>query len=101
MPILVGDHHFLDNLLEILVRCFDCPIHLWSIRGRIEVFNLPFVAQLVNQLPIEILSIINYQSCWQTITTDQILFNESLDYFLRYMGVRVGFYPFGEVVDGH
>jgi hypothetical protein len=60
MPILVGDHHFLDNLLEIFVGCFDCPIHLWSIRGRIEVFNLPFGAQFVNQLPIEILSIISY-----------------------------------------
>ena len=98
MLILVGDHHFLDNLLEILVKCFDCPIHLWSIRGRIEVFNLPFVAQLVNQLPIEILSIINYQSCWQTITTNQILFNELLNHFLCHMCIRIGFYPFSEVV---
>jgi len=101
MPIFVGDHHFLDNLLEILVSCFDCPIHLWSIRGRVEVLNLPFGAQFVNQLPIKVLGVIGYQSCRQTVTTYQILFNKSLDYFLCYMGIRVGFYPLGEVVDGH
>ena len=65
------------------------------------MLNLPFGAQFVNQLPNEILDVVSYQSCWQTITTDQILFNKSLDYFLRYMDVKFGFYLFGEEVDGH
>jgi hypothetical protein len=33
--------------------------------------------------------------------TYQILLNESLDYFMCYVGVRMGLYPFREVVDGH
>jgi len=32
---------------------------------------------------------------------DQVLLDESLNYFLCYIGIKISFYLFSEVVDGH
>ena len=66
-----------------------------------KVLNLPLDVEFDNQLPIKILSIVTYQFCWQSVTINQILLNESIDHLLCHMYVRAGFYLFSEVVDGH
>jgi hypothetical protein len=50
------------------------------------MLNLLFNVELNNQLAMD---------------TNHIFFNESFDYLLCHMCVRVDLYPFSKVVDGH
>jgi hypothetical protein len=48
MSIFVVDHHFLNDLFEILINCLDRFIHFRFVRGRVEMFNHPFGAEFNN-----------------------------------------------------
>jgi hypothetical protein len=70
MSIFVGDHHLLDDLLEILISYLNNTIHLGFVRRRLGVYNRPLGAEFNNYFPIKVLSIISYQSYWQAIPTN-------------------------------
>jgi len=76
MPIFVGDYHFLDDLIKVLISCLDNTIHLGSIRRRIRMLNFLLGTEFSNQFPIKILNVISYQLYWQAVMTNKILLNE-------------------------
>ena len=59
ISIFVNDHHFLDDLFEILIGHLNNTIHLGYAGGRFKMLNLLFNVELNNQLPIEIPSVVN------------------------------------------
>ena len=76
MPILVRYDHLLHNLLNILVCRLYNTIHLWSVRGRIVMFNLKIFAKLFHHLVIEIRTIVSDDSLRNSITTDDFFLDE-------------------------
>ena len=100
MPILIG-FCLHQNFLYVLVGSFYYTIHLTTVRNRILVFGLELLAKLLNYFPIQIISIICNELCWHAIATNDVLFQESAHHSLGDTFVGNGFYPFGEVIDGH
>jgi len=101
VSIFVGDYYLLDDLLEVFISYIDNTIHLGFVRRRIKVLKFPLDVKFSNQLPIEILSIFNYQFCWQAVETNQILLDEPLNHLMCHMCIRDGLYLFSKVVDSH
>jgi hypothetical protein len=60
MPILVGDYHILNDLLDILVSSFYHTIHLWPIQQGIRMLDFPLSIEFCYHLAIKVLGIISY-----------------------------------------
>src|SRR3954471_20474886 len=101
MPISVGHHHLLHNLLNVLVGRFNSAIHLWMIRRRIVMLDLEGLTKLLYHLVIEIRSIISNDLLRNPIMTDYVVLDKTSDHLLGDIRVRCGFNPLGEVIDGN
>ena len=76
MPIFVGHHHLLQDLLDVLVGGFHCVIHLRPIQRGIMMFNLELYTEFCDHSVVEIGTIICNDSFSNTITADEVVFNE-------------------------
>ncbi|KAE9603034.1 hypothetical protein Lalb_Chr12g0205981 [Lupinus albus] len=52
MPIFISHRHFLDYLLDVLISCFYCPVHLRPIWGRCAMFDFEFFTHFNHHLVI-------------------------------------------------
>ena len=71
------------------------------VRNQISVFNLELLAKLLDYLPIQIFSVVYNELCWFDVVENDVLFQESGHHNLGDIFVGRGFYPIGEVIDGH
>ena len=101
MPVFVCDYHFLYDLFDILICGFDNTVHLWPVRGRIMVLDLELHTQCGDHSFIEIRTIVSDDPLWDTIPTDEILFDEPGDNILGNGRERSRLNPLREVVNGH
>jgi len=70
MPVFIRDHHFLYNFLDILISSLDCPIHLWTIKGRIMILNFKSFTQFGHHLIVQIGGIISDYLARQPVPTN-------------------------------
>jgi hypothetical protein len=74
VPILVGFHHFLQDLLDVFISGFNNAIHLWTIWGRVMMLNLEVLAQLFHYFVVQICPIICDEPTWNSIAANDLLF---------------------------
>lgn len=98
MSILVCLHHFLNNLLYVLVCSLNNAIHLWTVWQGIKMFNFEVFAQLLHHLVIEVQTIISNDFVRNPIMVDDISFQTAGNHLFCYISKRCSFHPFGEVV---
>ena len=85
MPILVSDSHFFDYSLDVLIGCFNCPIHLWTIGGGLLMFDLELLTQLCHQLIIQVCTIVGDDTFQRPIPRNDILFDQPSYHVLCYV----------------
>lgn len=93
--------HVMSILLDILVCCFYHPIHFLAIWQRIVMLYLEAIAQFFHHFVVQIGPIISNNVAWQTISIDQIPFDESDHYIPCYTSIRCYFNPFSEIINGN
>ena len=76
MLILISISGFLNDLLDVLVGCFNSSIHFWAIRHQIVVLNFELDAHLFHHLIVEIQGIIKIDPFRQSISADDLFFDE-------------------------
>ncbi|RHN45060.1 hypothetical protein MtrunA17_Chr7g0226171 [Medicago truncatula] len=101
MPIFVGSYHFLDNLLDVLLGCLYCTIHLRPIRRRIMMFDLEFFTKSLHHIVVQVGTIVGNDLAGNTISTDDVVPDELGYHLLGNIGIRCRFNQFGEVVNCH
>ena len=101
MPILICDNHLLDNLLNVLIRKFNNPIHLWSVGRRIMMCNLGVFAKNFHPIVIQVWSIGSNDLTWHTIMAYDLILDKPYNNLLGYICIRCRFNPFCEVVNCH
>ena len=101
MSILVRHNHLLNDLLDVLIRSFNNPIHLGSVGRRIMMCNLEVFAKSFHHIVIQVRSIISNDLTWHTITTYDLILDKPYDNLLGYICIRCRFNPFCEVVNCH
>ena len=100
MPVFVGYHHLLHNLLYVLVGGFHIAIHLWSIQRRVVVLDLELRAKFSDHSVVEVGVIVCDDSLGNAIPTDKIIVYEPGDHILGNRGERGCFNPVCEVING-
>ena len=84
MPVFVCHRHLLHNLLDVLVSCFNSPIHLRPVGRRIMTLYLELFAELSDHRVVEICTIVSNNSLWHTISTNHIVSDKPRHDFLGY-----------------
>ena len=101
MPIVVSDHHLLDNLLNVLVRSLDCTVHLRSVRRGVMMLNLEIVAQFFHHIVIQICAIIRDDFVRNTVATNDVILDKTDHHLLGHISIRCNFNPLSEVINSH
>ena len=76
MPVFIGHHHFLHNILYILVGGLHCAIHLWSVWRRVVVFNFEPHAKFSDHGIVEVGTIVSDDPLRDAILTDEVMLDE-------------------------
>ena len=100
MPVFICHRHLLHNLLDILVSCFNSAIHLRPVGRRIMMLYLELFTELDDHCVVEICTIVNNNSLWNTISTYQIMSDKLHHDVLGYYSKRGCLNPLREVING-
>ena len=76
MPVFVGHHHLLHNLLYVFLSSFHCAIHFRSVKRRIVMLDFELSVKFHNYSIIEISYVVNDDSFRDTVTEDEVMFDE-------------------------
>ena len=101
MPILISISVFLNDLLVIFVGCFNSSNHLWAIGHRIVVLNFELGAHLFDHLIVEVRGIIWNGPFRQSISTNDLPFNELSDYGPCHTSIRGWFHKLCKIINYH
>lgn len=91
--------HFHHDLLDILISCLNCPIHLWSVDHEIQVFDVEHAAQLHHHVVVQVLGVIRHYHFRLAISADDIITNKGRDDLFSDFRECGFFYPFGEIIN--
>ena len=91
MLVFVCHCHLLHNLLDVLISCFNSPIHLRPVRRRVVMLYLELFIELGDHCIVEICTIVRNDPLWYTISTNQIVSDEPRHDILGYCSERSHF----------
>ena len=81
MPVFVGHHHLLHNLLYILVGSFHYAIHLRSVWRRVVMLDLEMHAEFSDHGIVKVGAIVSDDPFRDTIPADEVMLDE-LGYYV-------------------
>ena len=73
MPIFIGYHHLLYDLLNILIGRFDNTVHLWSVWGRFMMLDFEGLIKLLHHFVVQVRPIIGNDLFRHPVATDNAM----------------------------
>ena len=101
MPIFVCHCHLLHNLFDVLISCFNGPIHLRPVGRRVVMLYLELLAELSDHLVVDIGTTVRNDPLGYTISTDQIVSDKPRHDVLGYCSKGSCLNPLRKIINGY
>ena len=89
------------TLLDVLVSCFNNPIHLRPVGRRVMMLYIELLAELSDHCIVEICTIVHNDPLWYTISKDQIVPNKPCHDVLGYCSKGSCLNPLCKIINGY